>query len=59
VVVILVKEFGGMHLSWASFYAQTVMTLSGIGMMITLISALYFYDKARRSKATVALPAAA
>jgi hypothetical protein len=59
VAVILVKEFGGMHLSWASFYAQTVMTLSGIGMLITLVSALYFYDKARRSKAPAGIPAAA
>lgn len=59
VLVILVKEFGGMHLSWASFYADTVMTLSSIGMLITLASALYFYGKARRAKAPVALPAAA
>lgn len=59
VLVILVKEFGGMHLSWASFYADTVMTLSGIGMLITLVSALYFYEKARRAKAPVALPAVA
>ncbi|GFZ89334.1 DUF5690 family protein [Dyella caseinilytica] len=59
VAVILVKEFGGMHLSWASFYAQTVMTLSGIGMLITVVSAAYFYDKARRSRAPVAMPAAA
>lgn len=59
VTVILVKEFGGMHLSWASFYAQTVMTLSSIGMLITLLSAVYFYGKARKSKAPVAMPAAA
>jgi hypothetical protein len=59
VVVILVKEFGGMRLSWATFYAETVMTLSGIGMLITLVSALYFYEKARRAKAPAAVPAAA
>lgn len=59
VVVILVKEFGGMHLSWASFYADTVMTLSGVGMVITLVSALYFHDKARRAREPVAVPAAA
>ncbi|WP_338015500.1 DUF5690 family protein [Dyella acidiphila] len=59
VAVILVKEFGGVHLSWAAFYAQTVMTLSGIGMLITLVSALYFYDKARRAKMPAAVPAAA
>ena len=59
VLVILVKEFGGMHLSWANFYAQTVMTLSGIGMLITLVSALYFYEKARRSKVPAGMPAAA
>lgn len=59
VLVILVKEFGGMRLSWASFYANTVMTLSGIGMLITLISALYFHEKARRAKAPVAVPVAA
>jgi hypothetical protein len=59
VLVILVKEFGGMHLSWANFYADTVMTLSGVGMLITMISALYFYDKARRAKELSAVPAAA
>ncbi|WP_233840469.1 DUF5690 family protein [Dyella sp. 2HG41-7] len=59
VAVILVKEFGGMHLSWASFYADTVMTLSGVGMLITLVSAVYFYEKARRAKAPVGVPAAA
>lgn len=59
VAVILVKEFGGVHLSWASFYAQTVMTLSGIGMAITLISALYFYEKARRARLSLAVAAAA
>jgi len=59
VLVILLKEFGGMHLSWASFYADTLMTLSSIGMGITLVSAVYFYEKARRSKAPLAVPAAA
>jgi hypothetical protein len=59
VAVILVKEFGGMHLSWASFYADTVMTLSGIGMAITLVSALYFHEKARRARAPAGVPIAA
>ena len=59
VMVILVKEFGGMHLSWASFYADTVMTLSTIGMLITLVSALYFHEKARRSKVPAGVPATA
>lgn len=59
VAVILVKEFGGMHLSWASFYAQTVMTLSTIGMLITLVSALYFYEKARRARVSIPVAAAA
>lgn len=59
VAVILVKEFGGMRLSWASFYADTVMTLSGVGMLITLVSALYFHEKARRARAPAAMPAAA
>lgn len=59
VLVILVKEFGGMHLSWASFYADTVMTLSSIGMLITLVSALYFYAKARHSKEPAAVVAVA
>lgn len=59
VLVILVKEFGGMRLSWASFYAETVMTLSGIGMLITLVSAAYFYEKARRAKVPSGIPAAA
>jgi hypothetical protein len=56
VAVILIKEFGGMHLSWANFYADTVVTLSSVGMMITVISALYFSNKARRATAPVAMP---
>lgn len=59
VAVILLKEFSGMHLSWASFYAQTVMTLSSIGMVITLTSALHFYEKARRARLSLAAAAAA
>ncbi|WP_284330282.1 DUF5690 family protein [Dyella flagellata] len=59
VLVILLKQFGGMRLSWASFYGDTVMALSGIGMLITLGSAFYFYEKARRSKAMVGVPAPA
>jgi Family of unknown function (DUF5690) len=59
VAIILVKEFGGMRLSWASFYADTVMTLSSIGMLITVISAFYFHEKARRAKIPAGIPAAA
>lgn len=59
VLVILVKEFGGMHLSWASFYAQTIMTLSSVGMLITVVSALYFHTKAQRAKHQLGIPAVA
>ncbi|WP_266159918.1 DUF5690 family protein [Dyella silvatica] len=54
VAVILLKEFGGMHLSWAVFYANTVVTLSSIGMLITLISAVYFKTKARQASVSLA-----
>ena len=59
VAVVLVKEFGGMHLSWATFYADTVLSLSGLGMLITLVSAFYFKAKARHASAPIALPAMA
>ncbi len=59
VAVILVKEFAGLHLSWASFYAGTVMSLSALGMLVTLVSALYFREKARRSVAPAVLAAVA
>lgn len=58
VAVILAKEFGGMHLSWATFYAQTVVLLSTFGMLVTLVSAAYFRSKARR-RVAVGVPTAA
>ena len=48
VAIILTRQFGGMRLSWASFYAQTVVLLSTFGMLVTLVSAAYFRAKARR-----------
>lgn len=51
VAVILAKQFGGMQLSWANFYAQTVVLLSTFGMLVTLVSAAYFRAKARRGVA--------
>ncbi|MFC5740445.1 DUF5690 family protein [Dyella tabacisoli] len=56
VAIILFKEFGGMHLSWATFYADTVVTLSSIGMLITLSSAIYFKTKARQASVPAGLP---
>ena len=56
VAIILFKEFGGMHLSWAAFYASAVVALSSIGMLITLTSALYFKAKARHVDVPVAIP---
>jgi hypothetical protein len=58
VAVILAKEFGGMQLSWATFYAQTVVLLSTFGMLVTLVSAAYFRSKARR-RVAVGVPTAA
>lgn len=55
VAVILAKQFGGMRLSWATFHAQTVVTLSTFGMLVTLVSAAYFHAKARR-RVTLGLP---
>lgn len=46
VAIILFKQFSGVHLSWSAFYAATVVGLSGIGMLVTLGSALYFRAKA-------------
>jgi hypothetical protein len=56
VAITLLKEFGGMHLSWSAFYASTVVALSSIGMLITLTSAFYFKAKARHVDMPVAMP---
>ncbi|MBB5356963.1 MFS family permease [Rhodanobacter sp. ANJX3] len=56
VAIILFKEFSGVHLSWAAFYASAVVALSSIGMLITLASALYFKAKTRRVDMPGVLP---
>jgi MFS family permease len=56
--IILLKEFGGMHVSWASFYASTVMALGCTGMLVAMTSALYFHMKARHQGAPLVLAAA-
>lgn len=56
VAVILFKEFGGAHLSWAAFYASLVVGLSSIGMLITLASAFYFKAKAQHAGMPATLP---
>jgi hypothetical protein len=59
VAVVLLKQFSGLHLSWATFYAQTVMVLSSLGLLVTLASMLYFRAKARSATSAMPLPAAA
>jgi len=56
VAIILFKEFSGVHLSWAAFYASTVVALSSIGMLITLSSAFYFKAKTRRADMPAVMP---
>ena len=56
VAVVLLKQFSGIQLSWATFYAQTVMVLSSLGLLVTLTSMLYFRAKARSATAALPLP---
>ena len=59
VAVVLLKQFSGIQLSWATFYAQTVMVLSSLGLLVTLTSMLYFRAKARSATAALPLPVTA
>jgi hypothetical protein len=45
VVVLFLKEFSGVRLSWAEFFIQLVFVVCAVGIIGTLIAALYFRKK--------------
>jgi len=47
VVVLLLKQFFGMRLSWTAFFTNAVFIISVIGIAGTIVSTIYFYRKYR------------
>jgi hypothetical protein len=45
VLVLFLKEFSGLQLSWTRFFVYTVYTVSLIGIVGTVLAALYFRKK--------------
>jgi len=45
VLVLFLKEFIGMHLSWTSFFTQAVIFISIVGIAGTVVAAIYFRKK--------------
>lgn len=54
VLVLMVKQFSVVQLSWVQFFSQLVLALSVFGSACLVASALYFYYKATRQR--TALP---
>jgi hypothetical protein len=53
VLILLLKEFSGVQLSWTEFFINAVFTVTIIGITGTLIAAIYFK---RKHKAFFSLP---
>ena len=49
ILVLFGKELFKIKLHWVSFYSQSVMILSVLGITGTLISAVYFFNKYKRT----------
>jgi Family of unknown function (DUF5690) len=45
VLVLFLKEFSGVHLSWTSFFVQLIFIVSTIGILGTMLAAFYFRKK--------------
>jgi hypothetical protein len=45
VMVLFIKEFMGVHLSWTSFFTQAVIFISIVGIAGTVVAAIYFRKK--------------
>jgi Family of unknown function (DUF5690) len=59
VMVLLVREFADLHLSWTQFFATAVLDLATFGSIALVGSALYFRLKIRRARrADLPLPQA-
>ncbi|MBI1343198.1 MAG: hypothetical protein GC171_09705 [Terrimonas sp.] len=41
-IILLVKNFSGMSMSWTNFFIQMIMILSVMGILLTFFSVLYF-----------------
>lgn len=53
VTVLLFKEFSGIHLSWTSFYITMLLAFSGLSLLGTCLSIVYFLRKYRLIKGPV------
>ncbi len=45
VLILFLKEFTGVHLSWTDFFIHAVLLITSIGIAGTLIAAAYFKQK--------------
>lgn len=45
VLVLVIKEFSGVQLSWTQFFIQTIFIVSSAGTIGTAVAALYFRKK--------------
>lgn len=45
VLVLFLKQFSGLHLSWTSFFVDAVFIISTVGIAGTILSAIYFHKK--------------
>jgi len=53
VLILFLKEFSGVQLSWTDFFIRAVFTVTIIGIAGTIIAAIYFK---RKHKALFGLP---
>jgi MFS family permease len=44
-LVLFLKEFSGLQLSWLSFFTQVALVCSGVGMMLMVLGLFYFKKK--------------
>jgi hypothetical protein len=45
VLVLFLKEFFGVHLSWTTFFVHAVLFIASVGIAGTIIASLYFRQK--------------
>ena len=50
-VVLLVKNFANLEISWTGFFIKMVLIISVVGVLLTLFSVIYFKRKYRNSSA--------
>jgi hypothetical protein len=48
VLILFVKEFSGVQLSWTDFFIRAIFIITAVGIAGTLIAALYFRQKYKR-----------